>query len=692
MKRTTLFIIAALMAVCARAQYKSVMTVGAADADEPYQMAFNLTTVCKSLGSGREDLGHILEVWLDPNRSWMWKNEYKQYELLPLIYVSAAGGAGKMVSNTHSGFAFMADGTPCRPDTESLDSIGNWEVQVSANPELNQLNFTICVMPNPWTGQLSMRAGDTCHAVFGLEYEGQRATFDLTMQIVEGNGGNDVPLTALEKVGEGRVAMKYQAGKTCRTQLDMAAIASHFGGDVEGGNLRFYVARQGETGMLTDRYAYSEVPQFKCNEEMAEELDNENPRVAEILFSAETQHLLVNTPGAFSAGEHATGPLYLVADGKYYELVLDVQFGDSEQGTDDINEESDDYVPLVLNGKTWKMGWFDDEAETQETSYLVYHYIEGDTIVNGIRCKKMMCLEQSIEGEQKRYLAALYETEKQVFCALSGTTEFLLLYDFGAETDEEIMTFDVFRGVHDNYTIRKKTISETDTYKGKCTEISSGNYTGNWIHGIGALGLYNRTDVKKDGKQLRLMECTIGDESLYYDSSLIDGVTPPDEHEARKNRLDFSHTIKSQPKVPRHKAPDATKSLSGEYSTKEIFVNFLPLTGMYTIMLMDADGEAVYKKQVQTDNVLALNTDIAKYGAGTYTLTVENDMETYEASFTIEGTGLGTIHNAQCIIYNGIYDLSGRKINLPQPLQRKGAQGLMPKGVYIVNGKKIINK
>ena len=331
MKRTTLLIITALMAVCARSQYKCVMTVGAAETDDPHQVSFNLTSVCKSLGSSRDDLGHILEVWLDPNRSWQWKNEYKQYESLPLIYVPVADGTEKMVSNTHSGFAFMADGTPCRPDTESLDSIGDWEVLVSANPELNQLNFSIYVMPNPRTGELSMKAGDTCHAVFGLEYEGRRATFDLTMHIVEGNGGSDVPLTSLEKVGEGRVAMKYQAGKACRTQLDMAAIAKHFGGDVEGGNLRFYVARQGETGMLTDRYAYSEVPQFKCNEEMAEELDNENPRVAEILFSAETQHLLVNTPGAFSAGEHATGPLYLVADGKYYELVLDVQFGDSEQ-------------------------------------------------------------------------------------------------------------------------------------------------------------------------------------------------------------------------------------------------------------------------------------------------------------------------------------------------------------------------
>ena len=230
---------------------------------------------------------------------------------------------------------------------------------------------------------------------------------------------------------------------------------------------------------------------------------------------------------------------------------------------------------------------------------------------------------------------------------------------------------------------------ESEIYKGYCREAipSDANNWVEWMLSVGYLGFFNFPDYDKTNGQLRLMECTHGDEVLYYDASLIDCVTPPDENEARKNRLDFSHTIKSQPKVKAlsHKVNEENETLSGEYSTKELFVNLLPLKGKYNVTLTDAGGKVVYAKQVQTDNVLALNTDIARYPAGTYTLTVENDNESYEASFTIEGTGVEPIHNAQCIIHNdgnAIYDLQGRRLNKES----------LPKGVYIVNGKKLIIK
>ena len=216
------------------------------------------------------------------------------------------------------------------------------------------------------------------------------------------------------------------------------------------------------------------------------------------------------------------------------------------------------------------------------------------------------------------------------------------------------------------------------------------------MQGVGALGLYNRTDVKKDGKQLRLMECTLGDEVLYYDASLIDGVTPAEQQEARKNRLDFTHVVKPRPKVKavQHRAEGSDgEILSGEYSTKELFVNFLPLKGKYNVTLTDAEGEEVYTKQVQTDNVLALNTDIAKYAAGTYTLTVENDEESYEASFVIEGTGIdGLSHSSSQIGTGVIYDLQGKKITQAIPPLGQGRRGLLPKGLYIMNGKKVLIK
>ena len=201
--------------LCASAQYKSVITVNEDETDEPHRASYNLTSVCKSLGYSRDDLGHILEVWLDPNRTWKWKDEYRQYENLPLMYLLSGGE--KTLGQPHGAFGLMADGSPWTEDEERPFRMADMEVLIEADPEQNQLNFSLHFMPDPVTGQAVLKAGDVFHATFGLEYEGREATFDLTLNIVKGTGGNDVSLRDLEKVGEETVKLKYKEGKPCKT-------------------------------------------------------------------------------------------------------------------------------------------------------------------------------------------------------------------------------------------------------------------------------------------------------------------------------------------------------------------------------------------------------------------------------------------------------------------------------------------
>ena len=122
---------------------------------------------------------------------------------------------------------------------------------------------------------------------------------------------------------------------------------------------------------------------------------------------------------------------------------------------------------------------------------------------------------------------------------------------------------------------------------------------------------------------------------------------------------------------------DEVQALTGEYSAKELFVSLQPLAGPYTVSISNAAGEVVYEKEVQTSNVVALNTDLTKYAAGTYTLLVENADEAYTATLSIgEGNGIkeienegwnnekghSSIFNHQFSIY---YDLSGRRLSAP---------------------------
>ena len=124
---------------------------------------------------------------------------------------------------------------------------------------------------------------------------------------------------------------------------------------------------------------------------------------------------------------------------------------------------------------------------------------------------------------------------------------------------------------------------------------------------------------------------------------------------------------------------DQAQGLTGEYSAKELFVSLVPLAGPYTVTLTDATGKVVYEKQVQTSNVVALNTDLTKYADGTYTLTVENAEEAYTAALKIgEADGIQGVEAPQPLS-GSWYDLSGRR--LPAPRAR---------GLYLHNGRKVV--
>ena len=126
------------------------------------------------------------------------------------------------------------------------------------------------------------------------------------------------------------------------------------------------------------------------------------------------------------------------------------------------------------------------------------------------------------------------------------------------------------------------------------------------------------------------------------------------------------------------------ETVTGEYSIKELFVNFNTLTGPYTITVTDAAGQPIYNKVVQTSNVVALNTDISTYPKGSYTITVENEEEAYSAEFTIsDEDGLSPIMtNDELRITHDeagrVYNLNGQRLMKPQ------------RGVNIVNGRKVV--
>jgi len=368
-----------------------------------------------------------------------------------------------------------------------------------------------------------------------------------------------------------------------------------------------------------------------------------------------------------------------------------------------VNHTSD-YRPFITDNKVWKVGWFPDGENV--AMRMAYYYFDGDTIVGGKQAKRMMrrweatpdyaFADESLEYTE--YVAAVYENNRQVYFAGPGATEYKMWYDFGAKIGESF-----YLGNSENYldpdflcTVVAKGVKDCQTFKGNYIRIGFGpldedGYSygdRDWCEGIGGsptpLDVYPITSPTCKCDYYCLLSCKDGDELIYQDySGKIDGVTPTDSEEA-KRRIDFTHTIKTQPKAPRRYATqDTDESISGEYSLNQLVVDIFQLNDDYTVSIVNPSGRIVYKKEVKAGSVLALNIDISEYTNSDYTITLENDQECFSGVFNLSNlVGIESLSSNHSIKGDGkIFDLTGRCLNtVPE------------KGMYIKDGRKYLIK
>ncbi len=329
MKRLNFFMLSMAIAICASAQFKSSVWMVPNDMYMGPQIAFNFSLVCRSMGVDREEFGPILKRWLDPNR-----NKNTDYEDIHLMYVTSDANLPEAGGDTHGSFMFTADGSYTKWGTEENPAI--WGGQATLDLKMNTLYFNVYVTPTAVLGLYGeplVKAGDQLHATFAVEYEGKVATFDITINLSDVSKGNEIPLITLDKVGEKSVNMKYTVGRNCVTNLNLDSIATCFGEDVRGGNLQVYVYANNDKKTLTDRFTYGQSSALILDDDFVEWKEPYDRRYFAFYYFPLPQEIAINpsSADAYAEGEHVTGSVFLVADGKYFELKMDVQFGDSEQ-------------------------------------------------------------------------------------------------------------------------------------------------------------------------------------------------------------------------------------------------------------------------------------------------------------------------------------------------------------------------
>ena len=99
-------------------------------------------------------------------------------------------------------------------------------------------------------------------------------------------------------------------------------------------------------------------------------------------------------------------------------------------------EESNEYRPLVVEGKHWT---YDNFMPFRPAKYDHYYWydLKGDTLISGKKCLKMYS-ENLANDSVVRYVGALYEESKKVHCFYPGKDKAELLYDFDCKVGDTL--------------------------------------------------------------------------------------------------------------------------------------------------------------------------------------------------------------------------------------------------------------
>ena len=346
------------------------------------------------------------------------------------------------------------------------------------------------------------------------------------------------------------------------------------------------------------------------------------------------------------------------------------------------SEPKDDYRPLVEEGKVWIVrGHAISPYDNTVESWIDYCYFDGDTIIGGQTCKRMMCIKN--DTPSPLYIGAWYEQDKKVYFAGNNILrpdmygyhdnnrpQFELLYDFTLSSGDNIQT-----SSNELCTVNKNSGGITG-FKGTYYDfIYNGKVMEHWFEGVGSDSwpfLSHPLWIASDAGGV-LLACIVGDDVIYYNSEEDDPYTLG----ARK-RFDFSHTIKTKPKARNRSGENL--SLYGEYNEQQLGINLDPLDDAYLVRITDETGIVVYEKSINAGSIVGLNIDISAYEKGRYTVTVENSNESFTGEFEAQTTGIEAIKANKEDVRSYIYNLHGQRLSTLQ------------KGLNIVNGQKIYVK
>jgi len=431
------------------------------------------------------------------------------------------------------------------------------------------------------------------------------------------------------------------------------------------------------------------------------ELPTENPNCHKLKMSIDVTALEVATcQGMYQTdfwvpgfGDMENGTAAFNTDTIEYKVVITEPYRTYEYPVIKKGQQTLSYRPFVEENKVWKVGAIPADTSNNRIDMVQYFYFDGDTIIDGKVCKRMMLQVYANEGsneystfdfenESLRYIGAWYEEDKKVYFYDEGKKSMRMMYDFSLGDNESLQLIDNYPP----FIIGPKLTGGLEGFKGVYRDvmINQNIRSTTWLEGVGGIEGPTRNAYPETIDHLPefLMSCTVGDEVIYLNDQYEDGVTP--DPETPKRRIDFTHTVKVKPKAPKRRTTDEKEDvLTAEYYDHLLNIDFGKLMENYSMVVRNENDSIVYIKSVRANEIVALNIDISRYDVGQYSINIENEEEVFNGVFSIGPTA---IHDVASNTKQGgkqlndvFYDLTGRPVTKDR----------LSKGIYIQNGKKV---
>ena len=300
----------AVAAIGANAQFKGSVDVKYKMEPREQVIGFNFSRVCQQLGVDKDEFGILL--WNQWFRGASAEHDYS-------LYLLTDGGGGVLAD-----YKLTADGR------KAGDSDGLWKCSIVPHNiiERNRLDFCVSPCTDGSDDEYPLgKVGDTYNAVFALECQGRIATFDITMNITK-EEGPAIPLSSMEKIGEKVLSAHLDFAEENTLYFDLADILPLFGDDVEGSNLQLFVMSDAERQLVIGSNVANQFFDLKIDGMVSTNRKAMDYYVVRYNGYGGAEFSVAASSDVFKGGQKTSGSVFLVADGKYYELILDIQFGD----------------------------------------------------------------------------------------------------------------------------------------------------------------------------------------------------------------------------------------------------------------------------------------------------------------------------------------------------------------------------